>query len=40
MSEYEYDREFWGEIDKATLKGLKRCATVMFYGAWNDAGGR
>ena len=31
MSEYEYDREFWGEIDKATLKGLKRCATVMFY---------
>ena len=29
MSEYEYDREFWGEIDKATLKGLKRCATVM-----------
>lgn len=31
MNEYKYDREFWSDIDKATLKGLKRCATVMFY---------
>ena len=31
MRRYEYDREFWSAMDKATWRSLKRCASVVFY---------